>query len=65
MYPIFPGGASSVRMDVYVLTHTVTGVAHKSTADDEYNGYHIPAGSIVIGNTSLVAVQFWLAHDMC
>ncbi|KIP12370.1 hypothetical protein PHLGIDRAFT_62263, partial [Phlebiopsis gigantea 11061_1 CR5-6] len=26
------------------------GVAHRSIADDEYNGYHIPAGSIVVGN---------------
>ncbi|GJF00667.1 cytochrome P450 [Phanerochaete sordida] len=26
------------------------GVAHKSTADDEYEGYFIPAGSVVIGN---------------
>ncbi|EKM55876.1 uncharacterized protein PHACADRAFT_256800 [Phanerochaete carnosa HHB-10118-sp] len=24
---------------------------HRSTTDDEYNGYHIPAGSMVIGNT--------------
>ncbi|EKM55859.1 uncharacterized protein PHACADRAFT_28862 [Phanerochaete carnosa HHB-10118-sp] len=24
---------------------------HCTTADDEYNGYHIPAGAVVIGNT--------------
>ncbi|KIP07997.1 hypothetical protein PHLGIDRAFT_70194 [Phlebiopsis gigantea 11061_1 CR5-6] len=27
-----------------------TTVAHKSTADDVYKGFHIPAGSLVIGN---------------
>ncbi len=27
------------------------GVAHRVTRDDEYNGYHIPAQSIVIGNS--------------
>ncbi|KAF8880684.1 cytochrome P450 [Infundibulicybe gibba] len=26
-------------------------VAHSSTEDDEYDGYFIPKGSIVIGNT--------------
>jgi hypothetical protein len=26
------------------------GVPHTSTDDDEYNGYHIPKGTILIGN---------------
>ncbi|GJE96524.1 hypothetical protein PsYK624_127210 [Phanerochaete sordida] len=26
------------------------GVPHRSTTDDEYNGYCIPAGSIVVAN---------------
>ncbi|GJE97963.1 cytochrome P450 [Phanerochaete sordida] len=26
------------------------GIPHRLTVDDEYNGYHIPAGSIVMGN---------------
>jgi len=29
---------------------TPLGVAHKISVDDEYNGYRIPAGSIVVGN---------------
>lgn len=28
----------------------LTVIPHKSTADGEYNGYHIPAKSIVLGN---------------
>ncbi|GJE97912.1 cytochrome P450 [Phanerochaete sordida] len=27
------------------------GIPHKLTVDDDYQGYHIPAGSIVVGNT--------------
>ncbi|EKM51686.1 uncharacterized protein PHACADRAFT_102181, partial [Phanerochaete carnosa HHB-10118-sp] len=27
------------------------GVAHQSLADDEYKGFYIPAGSVIIGNT--------------
>ncbi|EKM55873.1 uncharacterized protein PHACADRAFT_209385 [Phanerochaete carnosa HHB-10118-sp] len=27
------------------------GLAHRTIADDEYNGYHIPAGTVVIGNS--------------
>ncbi|GJE97958.1 cytochrome P450 [Phanerochaete sordida] len=30
---------------------TPLGVAHKLRVDDEYNGYHLPAGSIVVGNS--------------
>lgn len=33
--------------------HEVTpiGVPHKLTADDHYNGYFLPAGSIIVPNT--------------
>ncbi|KAJ7183013.1 cytochrome P450 [Mycena crocata] len=30
---------------------TPLGVAHAVTEDDVYNGYHIPAGSVIVGNT--------------
>ena len=29
-------------------------IPHMSTFDDEYKGYHIPKGSIVMGNSWLV-----------
>ena len=32
-------------------------VAHMSTFDDEYNGFYIPKGTIVLGNSWLVLLQ--------
>jgi hypothetical protein len=36
-----------------ILT-TSKGVPHMSTVDDEYNGFYIPEGTIVMGNAWLV-----------
>ena len=30
------------------------GIPHMSTSDDEYNGFYIPIGTVVIGNAWLV-----------
>ena len=33
------------------------GFPHTSTIDDEYNGFYIPKGTIIIGNAWLVQPQ--------
>lgn len=40
-------------------THPVVpiGIPHKATAEDEYNGMHIPGGSIVIANAWWVCIH--------
>ena len=44
-------------------------VPHKVTQDDEYNGYHIPAGALVVGNVWYAKYRYFLlrtrAHDSC
>lgn len=45
--------------DLHASTDQASGVAHKSVADDEYNGYHIPRGSLVIGNS------WYAVHASC
>ena len=37
----------------FVLT-SYEGLPHMSTIDDEYNGYYIPKGTVLIGNAWLV-----------
>jgi hypothetical protein len=43
-----------------MLCDTSTAIAHSSTENDEYRGYFIPKGSIVIGN-SWIAIKLGLA----
>ena len=43
------GGLSSIIMATPILTSS-EGVPHMATNDDEYNGYYIPKGTVVIGN---------------
>ena len=38
------------RFFLVMLTRLNTGVPHCSLAEDVYNGYRIPAGSLVVGN---------------
>ena len=40
--------------------HTITPIAvpHSTVADDEYNGYYIPAGTTVIANVWCVLLLF-------
>jgi hypothetical protein len=42
-----------IIMIAAILTSS-EGVPHMSTSDDEYNGFYIPKGTIVIGNAWLV-----------
>ena len=44
---------------ITIITYTTIltsskGVPHMSTNDDEYNGYYIPKGTVLIGNAWLV-----------
>jgi hypothetical protein len=43
------GTNSPPKIASLYLTRT-TAVGHKSTSDDEYNGYLIPRGTVVLGN---------------
>ena len=48
--PVTPlGGLTKLLLKVKVLI--VLTVVHMCTADDEYDGYFIPKGTIVMGNT--------------
>ena len=33
-----------------LIADPFTAVPHRLTSDDVYNGYHLPSGSIVVGN---------------
>ena len=50
--PITPLGRSLFVFNMGTSCHPclIKGVAHESTSDDLYNGYHIPAHSVVIPN---------------
>ena len=44
---------------IFVVTTILTsseGVPHMTTNDDEYNGYYIPKGTLVIGNAWSVRI---------
>ena len=43
------GEPFSITMVTTILTSS-EGVAHMATNDDEYKGYYIPKGTVVIGN---------------
>jgi Cytochrome P450 len=49
-----PLGRPFVIIIVTTITTNSEGVPHMSTMDDEYNGFYIPKGTIVIGNAWLV-----------
>ena len=38
----------------YIYSDELEGVPHMSTNDDEYNGFYIPKGTIMMGNAWLV-----------
>ena len=40
-------------ISITILTSS-KGIAHLSTMDDEYNGFYIPKGTLVIGNAWLI-----------
>jgi hypothetical protein len=50
---VLPFGRFFVTIIITILTIS-EGVPHMSTFDDEYNGFYIPKGTIVIGNSWFV-----------
>ena len=50
-HPITPLGGQYHAAISYCLANSYAALVHKCIADDEYNGYHIPAGSLLFGNT--------------
>ena len=42
------------RFVVPIILTSSEGIPHMSTIDDEYNGYYIPKGTVMIGNAWLV-----------
>ena len=49
-----PLGKRFVIIIIATILTSSEGFPHLSTMDDEYNGFYIPKGSIMIGNTWLV-----------
>ena len=48
------GGSYFFFIKVATILMSLKGVAHMATNDDEYNGYYIPKGTIMIVNAWLV-----------
>ena len=51
---VVPLGRASVIIIVGIFLTSSEGIPHTSTVDDEYNGYYIPKGTIMIGNAWLL-----------
>ena len=51
---VAPLGKHFVIIIVATILTSSEGIPHMSTNDDEYNGYYIPKGTVVIGNAWLV-----------
>ena len=49
-----PLGRPSVIIIIGIILTGFEGIPHMSTNDDEYNGFYIPKGTIMIGNAWLV-----------
>lgn len=64
MYPATPLGMSSYSViGLYLAYPRVLALPHYTNADDTYNGYHIPKGSVVLGvNQSFSTILFLLIH---
>ena len=50
---VLPFGRCFVTAIITILTSS-EGIPHMSSTDDEYNGYFIPKGTVMIGNAWLV-----------
>ena len=48
------GRLPSVIVIVGIILTSSEGIPHMSTIDDEYNGFYIPRGTIILGNAWLV-----------
>lgn len=51
----------SSEYDILIVSSS-TGVPHVASQDDVYNGYHIPAGSVLIGPSIDIGVAFSYLH---
>ena len=51
---VVPIGRPFVITIITTILTSPEGIPHMSTNDDEYNGYYIPKGTVVIGNAWLV-----------
>ena len=49
-----PLGMSFIVMIINTILTSYEGLPHMSTTDDEYNGYYIPKGTVLIGNAWLI-----------
>jgi Cytochrome P450 len=54
---VLPLGKPFVTIIITTILTSSEGFPHMSTMDDEYNGFHIPKGTIVMGNA-------WLATPL-
>ena len=51
---VLPLGRPFVVIIIATILRSSEGVPHMSTTDDEYNGFYIPKGTVVMGNSWLV-----------
>ena len=51
---VVPLGGPSVIIVIAIILTSFEGIPHMSTNDDEYNGFYIPKGTIMMGNAWLV-----------
>ena len=51
---VLPSGRFFPIIFIATILTSLGGVPHMSSTDDEYNGYYIPKGTIMIGNAWLV-----------
>ncbi|KAI0258893.1 cytochrome P450 [Gloeopeniophorella convolvens] len=75
-HPVFPLGMCVISAYELVYYGCISAIPHGTTQNDTYNGYFIPAGAIVIGNTWAIfhdpeafpepdkfIPERWLSHD--
>jgi hypothetical protein len=53
---VVPLGRPFVVIIIATILMSSEGIPHMSTTDDEYNGFYIPKGTIMMGNAWLVLV---------
>ena len=51
---VVPLGRPIVVITISTILRCSEGVPHMSTIDDEYNGFYIPKGTVLMGNSWLV-----------
>ena len=51
---VLPLGKSFVIIIIVTILTSSEGIPHMSTMDDEYNGFYIPKGTILMGNARSV-----------